>query len=714
MADEKQFTRAKRRIDDALDRSREQRNRMIDDLEFSNPANPDQWDRIAKAARSNRPCLVFDQTNQYIAQVVNDARQNKPGIKPIPVDNNADPKVAEALEGIIRHIEYVSRAGIAYDTAAEYAARIGLGGFMVLPKIMRPETNQQEIAIRRIHDPLSMILDPDSTEPDGSDLRWAAIEYTMPREEFEEEWPKAKISGFDASDAPWFSDKTIRVCDYFEVVETESPRKVVTTPDGEEMHLDADEYNSITASTGIAAPITREYKAVERTVRWLKLSGAEVLEESTFPSQYIPVVPVTGYELWVKGKRHLCGMVRRMRDAQQAYNYERTAYIESVALQPSAPYIAAYEAIEGHEDAWRQANTAKAAFLPFNHVDEQGNPIPRPQREQPPVLPTAFVQGGMAALNDIQAAIGMYRANLGAPSNETSGRAITARQREGDTANFHYQDNLNRSIEQLGRIIVDMIPRVYDSARIARLMSSDGSHKFVTINPEQAEAYIKDEQGNVSINPSIGSYDVRIVSGPSYTTLRQEASEGLGNILQANPSLTPIIGPMWAKMQDWPEADKVAKALTAMAPPQVQQILNGEDSEQIPPHAMQMLSEAKQHFDGLMQQLQQCEQALAEAQQAAQDAAGKTAAEHEKNQIEWYKAETQRLAALKPEGVQPEAVAQIVVQLLADMQANSAPMAEPGLEYEPIEHEQQEIHLPTTGDDYQQPGPEYGQQMSEV
>ena len=269
----------------------------------------------------------------------------------------------------------------------------------------------------------------------------------------------------------------------------------------------------------------------------------------------------------------------------------------------------------------------------------------------------------------------MYRANLGAPSNETSGKAITARQREGDTANFHYQDNLNRSIEQLGRIIVDMIPRVYDTQRVARILGSDGSQKFVTINPAQEQPHLRDDQGNVSINPGIGAYDVRIVSGPSYTTMRQEASEGLSAILQANPALTPVIGPMWARMQDWPEADKVARALTAMAPPQVQQILQGDEAQQMPPQAMQMLSEAKQHFDALMQQLQQCEQELADARKAADEAAEKNAIEQEKIEIERYKAETERLAALKPEGIQPETIAGIVAQLMTDMASTPAAQA---------------------------------------
>lgn len=643
------FERAKRRIRDALDRTSEQRNRMVEDLRFSNPADPQQWSEAAKAARGNRPTMVFDQTNQYIAQVVNDARQNKPSIKPVPVDSDGDPKVAELIEGVIRHIEYISRAASAYDTAAEYSARIGLGGFRVVNKVMRPETNEQEVVIQRIHDPLSMILDPDSVEQDGSDLRWAAVDVTMPKEEFEERWPDASTTSFDESMKSWFTDKTIRVMEYFEVQEKEVPRKVYKGLTGEPVHIDADKYKELSEQTGISPEVTDEYTRTERKIIWAKLSGSEVLEQTVFPSQYIPIVPVFGYELWIEGKRYLCGMVRRMRDGAAAYNYERTAYIESVSLQPKAPYKAPVQAIAGHEDAWRNANNSNASILPYNHVDEAGNPIPPPSRETPPPIPTAFAEGGAAALRDIQASVGMYQANLGMPSNEKSGVAITARAREGDTANFHYQDNLNRAIEQLGRVIVDMIPRVYDTKRIARIMGTDGTSSFVTIDPKQQDAYHKDDQGNITINPAIGCYDVRIIAGPSYTTLRQEASQGLTAMLQASPQLTPIIGPLWARMQDWPEADKLAKALLTMAPPPVQQALSteqGNNAIEMHPEVQRIIGEAKQHIDALMQQ-----------NQALQQAASKMAAEREKEQlisahqgrkdsIAWYDAVTARIAAV--------------------------------------------------------------------
>ena len=227
------FKRIKSRIDDGIDRWSEQRKRIKEDLLFSNPAEPDQWDPISKAARgADRPCLVFDQTNQYIAQVVNDSRQNKPSIKPLPVDNKADPKVAEVLEGVMRHIEYASRAEIAYDTAIDHSTRVGLGGFYVTCKITDEAMNEQEPVIKRIPDVLALVLDPDFCEPDGSDLRWAAIESFMSVDAFKQAWPDAEPVDFSPSKSamvtPWFGDKVVRICDYWELVESKVEMWVVS------------------------------------------------------------------------------------------------------------------------------------------------------------------------------------------------------------------------------------------------------------------------------------------------------------------------------------------------------------------------------------------------------------------------------------------------------------------------------------------------------
>jgi Phage P22-like portal protein len=605
--------KAKERWSDASEHLREQHARMMDDMRFSNPAEPRQWDDQALKLRKGRPCLTFDRTNQFIAQVVNDGRQNKPSIHCLPADSEADPEVAEKLNGIVRHIEYTSRAGIAYDTALEHAARVGLGWIRVIPEVMRPETNEQEIRIKRVHDPLSVKLDPNSTEPDGSDAMWGFVETTYTNAAFDAAFPKKKRSSWDSEG--WFGEDSVRVCEYFYIEET-TKNRIIASMMGQEFAFTEDEYWQVAQTTGVKPRVVRTEQVPLRSVKWCKLSGLEVLEETDFPSQYLPLIPVMGYEMWIEGKRYLCGMTRRMMDSQRFHNFAISAAYENMAQQPKAPFLLDERSVEGHEDEWSKLNSGNPAWLPYNGVDDQGNPLPQPSRLAPPQLSTGFAGLLEYSSTAMEASVGMFRANLGQSGNETSGRAIMARQREGDTANFHYLDNLNRSIEQLGRVIVDMIPRIYDTKRMARIVGEDGEQDFVQVNPEMGQAAMKEGRKVVAINPGVGSYDVRVKAGPSYTTLRQETAEQLSQMLQAAPNLLPILGDVWVRMQDWPEADKVAKRLKAMLPPQLQQ-LEAEDGPEIPPQVMGQMQAMQEQLAQLQQALQMAGQEVQKAQQEA-------------------------------------------------------------------------------------------------
>lgn len=666
--------RAKERYQDARDAVHEQHLRMQEDLRFSNPADPQQWDAEAQRLRKGRVCLTLDRTNQFIVQVINDARKNKPGIGTLPADSGADIEVAKRLDGIIRHIEYRSRAAIAYDTAVELAARCGLGWLRVVPEVTRPETNEQEIVIRRVHDPLSIVLDPDSTEPDGSDAAYGFAETTMSRRAFQAQWPKADPSNWDGThvDGQWYTQDAVRVCEYQYVEESRASRLSIVLPDGEAREIGEDEYWSQARALGYQPRVLRQYEATQRTVHWCKLSGAEVLETTVFPSRWLGFIPVLGFELWVDGRRYLCGLTRRLMDSQRAYNYERTAFVESVALQPKAPIMTPVEAVAGHEKHWERLNSGSPAYLPFNAFDDNGQPVPLPQRLAPPAFPVAFAQGGQLAVADMEAAVGMYRANLGAPSNETSGRAIRERKEEGDTATYHFVDNLSRSIEQLGRIVVEMIPTVYDTRRQARILGIDGQHGQVTIDPKLPGAVQRDgRSGKVTaINPGVGSYDVRVVAGANYTTQRQEAAAELTDVIRgADPQTGAVLLPMLLKLRDMPEADKYSRMLLAMLPPPVQQIGNegheGED-EPLPPRVAAMVQQMQQQAEQMQAMLDAGEQELArleaengqlKADREADLAKAQADAQAKQGelQIKAFEAETDRLRAMR-EAQQPEPV----------------------------------------------------------
>lgn len=667
---------AKERFQDASDAFRDQRARMVEDLRFSNPSDPQQWDDRARSIRENgpdgaRPCLTLDHTNQYVAQTVNDSRQNKPAMSFLPASGGARQEVAEALDGIARHIEYQSRAQIAYDTGVEHSARVGLGWWRVVPEVVNESLNYQEIRIKRIHDPLSVLCDPDWTEPDGADIQYGFVTTQLTKAAFKRKYPKAKADTWTTQDIAqgWAAGETLRICEYFDKQVTSTKKLKIILPDRTKRLVTEDEFWQVADEIGTQPMLDGEdeqsYHVTVKAekVMWRTMSGAEILDETEFPSCHIPLVPVIGYELWIEGKRYLCGMVRRMMEAQRAYNYERSAWVETVALQPKAPFMAAAEAVEGHEAEWIRANRANQAYLPWNAYDDEGRQLPMPSRQGAPAIPAAFAQGAQFADLDIQASVGMYRESLGQQSNAKSGKAILARQREGDTANFHYIDNLSRSIERTGRIVLDMIVRLYDEPREARILGQDGSTKPVRIDP-QGDAYAIDGD-QTSINPSTGTYDVRVKAGPSYTTLRQEASEGLNQMMQGNPQMAAVVGPIWARMQDWPEADKLSKALLAMSPPPVQQALEDDAQQDDAGKLKQQLQQLEQQAQQMHQMLEQASQRVQELESEDKAKTLEYLAKAAEIETREYEAETKRLQVLGG-GMSPEQVQAIVLKTLQE------------------------------------------------
>ena len=623
------LTEAKERWQQATDHYREQKARMLEDLEFSNPADPQQWNAIARAERENaiggaRPCVTLDYTNQYIAQVENDARQNKPGIEISPGDSRASKQAALEIEGHVRQIEYASRADIAYARSISHSSRCGLGWLRAGTKMINPAMNEQEIVIMSVADPLSAMIDEDSTEPDGSDATVGWVESSMSLRSFKKEHG-------DDSHVSWGSgeksDKFIRLCEYFYQVKTKTPYLSVELPDGSMRQIAAAdrerEEQLLQSQDPTARMVVRvEYNMESTQVKWCKLSGSEVLDETDFPSQYIPLIPVYGHELWVDGKRYVCGLTRQLMDGQRLKNFERSAWIETIAQQPRVPWIIPHEAVEQFKQQWAEANRSNAAYLPYNALDREGNALPAPQRNAPPIAPQVFAQGSQQAMEDMQAGVGMYRSNFGAQSNAVSGRAKLADQREGDTATYHYQDNRARSIAHLGRVIVDMLPRVKDTAREARSLSVSGAAKIIRLDPKAAKSYQETNAGPV-INPNIGKYEVRCKTGPAYNSLRQEAADNLSEIVGKNPALLSILGPVWARMQDWPESDHVSKLLLAMAPKPVQDIENQDNK--IPPEAQAIVTGLQAQLEQMQQagqqmqaQMEQMQQALVEKQTQTQ------------------------------------------------------------------------------------------------
>ena len=646
---EELLTEAKERFKLAEEYWKDNYQAAIDDMKFR---AGDQWPEAVKDSRSksNRPCLVVDKTNQYIRQVVNDGRQNRPSVKVRPVDSGADVEVAEVYQGLIRHILERSNADTAFDAALESAVVGGIGFFRVLTEYAHKGTFNQDIVVKRVRNPLLVLIDPNFKEADAADMKFAFVVDELDKDEFEETYPDAEYTDWDSNQSKygdWSNGKTIRVCEYWYMEEEDVIFHLLddgtTTED--------DPYQRAMAS-GFPVPAIVESRTLKSNkVKWCRLTGAEILEQKEWLGQYIPIIPVFGNEYDIDGKVMYSGLVRPIKDPQRLYNYSRSAFAERVALTPKAPYIAAAGQVENYPE-WEDANSGDYSVLRYDPVDINGAAVGAPQRQSASDIPAGFAQDMQLAEHDIQGAIGMYNASLGQQSNEKSGKAILARQREGDVGTFHYHDNLARAIRHLGRILVDLGPKVYDSTRTVRILGEDGTSDNAEIDPSQDVAVMK--MGSKSIyNLNVGVYDVAVSAGASYTTKRQEAAEAMLQLTQANPALFQLVGDLMIRNMDWPQAEEIADRLKLMLPPQIQKEENKEEG-QIPPQVQQAIQMAQEHIqqqDQMLQQMsQQLQQAQAELQQKQFDSEkARIEAENAavKLQIDQYNAETNRIKAMQ-------------------------------------------------------------------
>lgn len=549
--EQKLLKEARDRLKKAIDEDSENRKQALLDLEFI-AVEGKQWPSGLRAERvgDDRPCLEINKMPVYIDQVVGDQRMNRPSIKVIPVDSKADPEVARVLGGWIKHVQQISKSDIAVDHAFEHAAACGYGAIRVVTKYVSDDSFDQEAFIEKIEDALAVYWGP-HTEYDCSDALYCFLVYDMDRDEFKDKYKVEPLPFHESSDeyvAGWVTKDKVRLAEYF--VKEPHKKIIYLLPNGEV----AD-----TVPEGITPVKKREVEGYK--IRWYLLSGDKVLEERDWVGKkYIPVVPVWGKELNVGGKRVIRGLIRNAKDSQRMYNYWSSCDTEIVALAPKAPYLVTPAQISGHESMWKDANKKNYTYLLVN-FDQKSPGWPR--REIPPQASSAMTTKIAQADQDIRDTIGLQRASLGMPSNERSGAAIRERKMEGDVGTFAFVDNLARSVEHLGRILVDVAPGVLDTERIIRLGLEDGSQEFAAVNVEELASK------KILNDLTVGVYDVVVTVGPSFTTQRTEARQSMGEFIQYYPAAAQIIGDLYAKAMDWPGAEEVSQRLEFLLPPEI-------------------------------------------------------------------------------------------------------------------------------------------------
>lgn len=687
-AEEKEIVReAQKRFKACQDWEAEARDRWNADQKFAegDSDNQYQWDQDQVRSRINdpngpRPCLTINKVRQHCLQILNDARQNKAQIEIRPTGDGATYDSAKIFEGIVRHIEYRSNATEAYEAASRHQIYGGWGYWRVLTEYIDPASFDQDIKIQRVADPLSVYLDPDIKDFDGSDARFGFVFQDVASDLFKAEHPQWKdVVGSRAlcdEGKAWDNKDHVRICEYYRRREINDT--LYALDDGSSIlrsEIPAELREQFDAEKDSRVRAERPTKRFE--VQWFKIAGSRIVERNVWPGQFIPLVRVIGEETVIDGVLDRKGHTRALKDAQRMYNYNSSASVEYGALQGKSPFIAPARAIEGYEQYWNNANRENYSVLPWNDVAEDGSPIAPPQRAPSPAASQLFIQGMQTAAQELMMASGQYQAEMGAPSNERSGVAIQQRQRQGDNATYHYIDHLAQAIRYTGRILIDLIPKVYDTERVVKIMAESGEQTDVQVSPDaekpvqkmvagrpasdedlkraQADPDLRDKVATI-FNPNVGRYAVEADVGPAFATRRQEAFNAMSQILQQNQELAKIAGDILFKNADFPGADELVERIKRTIPPAIL-------GQGIPPAEEQ-----------LQQQVQQLHTALGQAMQRIQEQHDALQAKETRTDdvhaLDSYRAETDRLKVVG--ATDPDAMRMVFRKLMLEMMQTPA------------------------------------------
>lgn len=661
---------AKRLFQLAVEFESKARKLFLEDIKFdaADADNGWQWPDEIKDSRqrSSRPCLTMNVVHQHNLQIVNDAKQSPSSIEIKPVGNGATKEAAEVFQALVRRIENESRAqNSVYSLGRKYQVTGGIGYWRVVTEYSDDNSFDQEIFLRPVIDPLAVFLDPAMQLADGSDARWGIIFDDVPRKEFFEAYPKLKGKvnfgslGMDAGGNNWINKENVRICEFFKKVAKADKLVSFIDPESEQrQQIKMSLLPENIKKDLLDDPLTLVRDIAVEEIEWYLIVGQEIVEQTIWPGKYIPIVRVVGEESLIDGLMDRKGHTRAMKDAQRMFNYNASAQVEFVALQSKTPWVSPAAAIESHEEYWDTANTENHSILPYNHVDENGQTIPPPSRQNPPVGSPAFEAGMTTAFNQMMMVSGQWQNQMGMMGNERTGEAISQRQEQGDTATFHYRDNFEAALVHTGAILLDLIPKIYDTKRVFMIQADDGVDYELEINPQAQQAFMQQlvhELGTVRsiFNPKIGKYAVSPSAGMSYGTKREKTVRAMTMLLTQAPALTGLIGDLLLSSMDFKEAQEAAQRLKRMIPPQAM--------GQGPTENEQMLQAQVQKLTAVLEK---------SLQKSAVDHV-KLIGKAELRNISAYQAETDRMKALKDFlATDPDGVDKLVRQLVDESLQN--------------------------------------------
>lgn len=595
-----------------------------------------------------RPMMVIDKLREPVHQIVNQERESDLSIELIPADDfgslaqPADPSEIELREGLIRRIQRESESASARTWAFQRAAICGRGFYAINTRYVEGPTFDQEVYCRRIYNQFSVVLDPAHEEPDGSDAEWGFIFTTMSYDAYKSEYPEfAKKykghAGRECNDEEWLA--------FDEAEGDEKPGWF--TVEGKVKYLRiAEHWYTERKSTTIyqladgrvvqrlrkGMEAVNERTVVEKSVKWCKMDGCQTLDETDWPSPYIPIVKVVGNEIPpYDDKRRFDGIINKSAiEQQRGVNYAGSRFMEELGNVAVSPVLAVEGTLEPYTAWWNQANVRAFPYLYYKQTDLEG------RTAQPPFRPDKRIEVGQYTtalqvfMEGIQTSTGVTDPAAGKPNRYSEtwrGTQALINQSERGTSN--YMDNLARSVRYEGRIVNSLLYPIYGQrpGRLARIVDGEGEAETIII--DQPFTMVDNGQGQERPQPAPGmntqqegvrqykltkdfraNVAVKVTKG--YDTRRQEEAAVMGEIVTQQPQMMTVIGDLFFGAQDWPGAKEAKERFKVMLDPKVQAMLDSQKGGQapIPPQALQQMQQQQQQLQQVTQAAQQMQQEL--------------------------------------------------------------------------------------------------------
>ena len=533
------------------------------DLQFTYDVGEGQWSTADREKRKGRPVITVNKLQKFVRQLRGDFMMNRPSMKVIPVDDKGDVRTAELYNGLIRQIEYLSNASKVYDTAYAHSSACSIGYFRILTKYTDDKSFNQDIMIKRVLNPISVHFDPFATEFNLEDAQYCFVEELLDKSDFERLYPKVDLINFDGDGdnllGSWIQEDKIRVAEYF--YKKFIQKNIALLSDGSTIELGGKVTPELIKAAGLS--IIRERKVDTHQIKWCKINGAEILEESDWAGNGIPIIPMFGDEVVIEGKKYYLSLIRGAKGSQQMYNYWASAATENVMLTPKTPFLVDHRQIKGFEGEWNDSNLNSRIYLRYNAIANLSKPTREPQTQ----VPLAIINMMQSTAYDIEDHLGRYEASKGEEGNERSGKAIIARINQSDKGTFTFVDNAANAIIAGLRQIVELIPKIYDTPRALNILGENGERGLVNVNQP---AVGQNGEDAVQNDLTIGEYDVIATVGASFGSKREEMVKMMIESMQYAPQLAGIIAPLIFQYSDWPGAQEIAAKLEQAAQQQQQ------------------------------------------------------------------------------------------------------------------------------------------------